>query len=102
MLGTVPLTLTVNNYSCNQKVYDVRSLRNILLGLPALKLLQMLPQLNNVQKYIPDEFPDLFTGLGTMKEMYTIKLKPNAKPHALFTPRNVPLPFRTKVQAELM
>ena len=37
-----------------------------------------------------------------MKEMYTIKSKPNAKPHALFTPRNVPLPLRTKVQAELM
>ena len=62
----------------------------------------MSPQLNTVQKYIPDEFPDLFTGLGKMKEMYTIKLKPNAKPHALFTPRNVPLPLRTKVQAELM
>ena len=37
-----------------------------------------------------------------MKDIYTIKLKPNAKPHALLTPRNVPLPLRTKVQAELM
>ena len=77
VLGTVLLTLTVNNHSCSQKVYVVCSLQNNLLGLPALKLLQMLPQLNTVQKYIPDELPDLFTGLGTMKDMYTIKLKPN-------------------------
>ena len=62
----------------------------------------MLPQLDTVQTSIPDEFPDLFTGLGTIKQMYTIKMKPNAKPHALYTPRNVPLPLRGKVQAELM
>ena len=27
-------------------------------------------------------------------------MKPDAKPHALFTPRHVPLPLRAKVQAE--
>jgi len=102
VLGTVPLTLTVKNHSCNQKVYVVCNLRNNLLSLPALKLLQMVPQLDTIQTSIPDEFPNLFTGLGTMKEMYTIKMKPNAKPHALYTPRNVPLPLRAKVQAELM
>ena len=53
----------------------------------------MLPQLDIVQTSIPDEFPDLFTGLGTMKEMYIIKIKLNAKPHALYIPRNVPLPL---------
>ena len=62
----------------------------------------MLPQLDTVQTSIPDKFPDLFTGIGTMKEMYTIKMEPNAKPHALYTPKNVPLPLRAKVQAELM
>ena len=36
-----------------------------------------------------------------MKEMYTIKMKPNATPYALYTPRNVPLPLRAKVQTEL-
>ena len=42
VLGTVPLTLTVNNHSCSQTVYVVRYLQNNLLGLPALKHLQML------------------------------------------------------------
>ena len=56
----------------------------------------MLPQLDTIQKVIPDQFPDLFTGLGTVKEMYTIKMKANAKPYVLYTPRNV-----AKVQTEL-
>ena len=61
----------------------------------------MLPQLDTIQKLIPDQFPDLFTGLGTMKEMYTIKMKPNAKPYALYTHRNVPLPLRAKVMENM-
>ena len=101
VLGTVTLTLMVNGKSCTQRVFVVRNLQNNLLGLPAIKLLQMLPQIDTIQKGIPDQFPDLFTGLGTMKEMYTIKMKSNAKPYALYTPRNVPLPLRAKVQTEL-
>jgi len=100
LLGTVTLTHTVKSKSCTQKVFVVRSLRNNLLDLPAIKLLQMLSQLDNIQTFIPDQFPDLFTGLGTMKEMYTIKMKPNAKPYAFYTPRNVPIPLRAKVQTE--
>jgi len=45
----------------------------------------MTPQIDLVEKSIPDQFSDLFTGLGNMKEHYTIKLKPDAKPYALDT-----------------
>ena len=34
-------------------------------------------------------------------EEHDIRLKPGATPHALFTPRHVPLPLRSKVQEEL-
>ena len=47
------------------------------------------------------KFPSLFNGLGLMLQEYEIHLKPNAKPHALFTARHVPIPLREKVQAEL-
>ena len=51
---------------------------------------------------ILEQYPALFTGLGTFKgSSYKIKLKPNAKPCALLTPQNVPLPLRKKVQREL-
>ena len=32
---------------------------------------------------------------------YTIKLKDGAKPFAIFTPRHVPMPLRTRVKQEL-
>ena len=47
------------------------------------------------------QFPKVFIGLGTFGEEYTIKLEEGASPHALYTPRNVPLPLREKVKAEL-
>ena len=43
----------------------------------------------------------MFTGLGTLGNEYQIKLQEGAKPYALFTPRNVPIPLRKKVKEEL-
>ena len=40
-------------------------------------------------------------GLGNFGELYTIKSKEDAKPHALYTPRNVPIPLQSKVLDEL-
>ena len=44
------------------------------------------------------QYGDLFKGLGTLGPEYTIQLKHNAKPYALNTPRNVPLPLRDKAK----
>ena len=43
----------------------------------------------------------MFTGLASYREEYSIKLKDDAKPHALFTPRQVLLQYRSKIQKEL-
>ena len=51
---------------------------------------------------ITDQYPALFTGLGTFKVSYPIKMKADAQPYSLFTPRNVPLPLRKKVEDELI
>ena len=40
-------------------------------------------------------------GHWAFPETYQVKLKPDAEPFALFTPRNVPIPLRPKVQEEL-
>jgi len=50
---------------------------------------------------IRQRFPKVFEGLGNLGEEFEIKLKPNATPYALFTPRHVPLPLRPKVEEEL-
>jgi len=50
---------------------------------------------------LQQNFPSLFTGLGTRQNKYDIRLKPDAKPFALYTARHVPIPLRDKVKAEL-
>ncbi len=50
---------------------------------------------------IPEKFSSLFHGLGNLGELYNIQLKPDARPYALFSPRNIPLPVRPKVWQEL-
>ena len=46
-------------------------------------------------------FPILFKGLGNLGKPYKIRLRPDAKPFALYTPRCVPLPLWTKVKTEV-
>ena len=80
----------------------MKHLKHSLLDLPAIQALNILAQVQAVSTPIPEQYPALFTGLGTFKgSSHEIKLKPNAKPCALFTPQNVPLPLRKKVQEEL-
>ena len=80
----------------------MKHLQHSLLGLPAIQALNKLAQVQAVSTPIPNQYPALFTELGTFKgSSYEIKLKPDAKPCALFTPWNVPLPLMKKVQEEL-
>ena len=46
-------------------------------------------------------FPKTFSGLGMLGEPYQIKLKEEAVPHSIYTPRSVAIPLRSKVKEEL-
>jgi len=75
-----------------------------LLGLPAIIALNLAARVDTTTDdalLIYDRFPSVFEGLGNLGEPYSIKLKPEAKPFALYTARNVPLPLQTKVQSQL-
>ena len=81
----------------------MRGLKNNLLGLPALTALKLVQRVESTYSSLADvkkEFPKVFTGLGDFGEPYSITLK-DAKPHALHTPRNVPIPLQGKVLDEL-
>ena len=44
-------------------------------------------------------FQDFFTGLGKLRGPdYVIKVKPEAKPYALSTPRRVPVPLLSRME----
>ena len=99
--GETTLKLTYRGKSCAQRVFVINNLQHNLLGLPAIKAPEVITGIDAVTQTIPDQYPALFSGLGTFKGDCTIKLQPDVKPYCLFTPRNIPLPLREKVQKEI-
>ena len=103
-LGMTEVTLTHQDKSSRQTVYVMPDLERNLLGLPAIQALNILKFIQEVtpsQEDITSAYPKVFNGLGILQGDFHIHLKPDATPFALHTPRNVPLPMRPKVKAEL-
>ena len=104
VLGQFHCDLSHKRKSTTQPVFVVEGLKSNLLGLPAIVALSLAARLDTVADLTTDfqaKFPKVFKGLGSFKEEYEIKLKPNAELSALYTPRHVPLPLRPKVTEEL-
>lgn len=101
VIGELSATLTYRDRQCTHPVYVVRKLQQNLLGLPAIQSLSLLAHVDTMKRDIADEFPSIFTGLGTFLQSYTIQLKPDAKLFALYIPRSVPIPLKKQVQEEL-
>ena len=104
VLGKFKATLTHGRDFVEQDIYVVKGLRKPLIGRPAIIALQLVNRvntINSVKQQIVDQNPDLFQGLGTIEEEYTIVLKADAKPYALATPRRIPIPLKSSVEQEL-
>ena len=87
----------------------VKGLRSNLLGLPAIRTLNLATRLDETTaeptplspSHIKEHFKKAFQGLGNLGEAYEIRLRPGATPFTLYTPRRVPLTLREKVSLEL-
>ena len=87
-------------------IYVVKDLERPLLGREAAEKLKLVNRVDTVSSddyktKIASKHPQLFTGLGQMRETYTITLKEDAKPFAISVPRKVPLPLYQKAKHEL-
>ena len=89
--------------SSSQEIFAVNGARLALLGRPAIETLKIVQTVNAVKaEEVKEKFPNLFKGLGKLDGPdYVIKLKLDAKPHAISTPRRVPVPLLSKVKEEL-
>ena len=105
MLGQTSATLSHCGKTCIHDIYVVEKLKHNLLGLPAIKDLNLLVMVNHMNSNCTDviinQFPSVFTGLGSLSGEFEIQLKPDAQPFALYTPRKVPYPLRSIVKDEL-
>jgi len=83
-------TLTHSDNSAEQEIYAVKGLCKPLIGPPAIMALSKVNLIDSVKQQVVDQHPELFQGLGTIEGEYSIKLKSDAKPYALATPRRIP------------
>ena len=102
MQGQFLATLQRGDNTTKQNVYVVQELNRALLGLPAIEALQVVSFVEPIQaNEVFTLFPNLFTGLGKLKDNYQIKLRSDAKLYTMQVPRRVALPLLPKVEAEL-
>ena len=103
VLGQFEAQLCHQKASVRQQVFVVQGLKSDLLGLPAITALNLAVQVDATTRdtELKEKFPAVFHVLGNLGEAYEIKLKPDAKPRALFAPRRVPLSLHNKVLEEL-
>ncbi|GBN21214.1 hypothetical protein AVEN_3861-1 [Araneus ventricosus] len=104
-LGEFKTNIEYKGKSCTEEIYVISNLQTCLLGKPALFSLGLGTDLNSIcQISVVDpkaKFPELFKGLGVMKECYSIKLKPGSIPFAITSPRRVPIPLLKQTKSEL-
>ena len=105
VLGQFQCHLAHQGREVQHQVFVVNLLQKNLLGLSAITALHLAARMDSFEastmKNWQGMFPKLFKGLGTLAGDYHIQLRPDAKPHALFTPRHVPFPLRPQVAEEL-
>lgn len=101
-LGVVEADLTVKNVAIREEIFIVENQQTPLLSRQAcesLNLVSVNTTLCDVGSVDIDE--KLFDGLGKADKEYGITITPDAKPFALFVPRPIPFPLRSRTEAAL-
>lgn len=102
VLGMCRETLCKGEEEIEENVYVIEDLHIALLSRPASVKLNLVSRADSIDmKELNEKYPKLCQGLGLMQQPYTIKLKPDAVPFSLATPRRVPIPLLGKVKQEL-
>ena len=87
------------------EIYVVDNLGQMLLDGGTCEKLGILKRIESIEKKISfdpkKKFSKLFEGLGKVKIPYRIKLKEDAKPRPLTTPRRVPIPMLKEIKENL-
>lgn len=106
--GTAEITLEYNDRQLKQTVYFIDNLTTPVLSKSDSVKLGLIKRIFSVnsgtvvnKNYAVTNFPKLFEGLGKMAGEYEIKLKPDAKPFAVSSPRRVPIPLIDKLKIKL-
>ena len=98
--GCFEATLEKGKDEVKETVYVVEGLQTPLAGIPTIRKLSLISEVNSVNKSKEDimaQFPEL----ELIKGSYRIELEEEAKPYSIMAPRRVPIPLLPKVKCEL-
>ncbi|XP_061920402.1 uncharacterized protein K02A2.6-like [Entelurus aequoreus] len=102
VVGVASLLLRRGEKTEREDVYIARHVHTALLGRSVSCRLGLVARLDSVtMETLKEYYPKLCTGLGEVRQPYSIKLSPGAEPFSLKTPRRIPLPLMDKVKQEL-
>jgi hypothetical protein len=96
VVGKISTQMAISNQVKAQDLYVVRNLKCPLLGRPTLMQFDLVRRVDAVEDY-----PELFAGLGELKEPYHITLGNDAKPYAIHTPRKIPVCYEKAAKQQL-
>ena len=88
VIGQFRGTLSHKEKATQETIFVIRGLKTNLLGLPAIKSLQLVQRIDVMEESTRDierRLPQVFSGLGNLGDPYEIKLKEGARPYILCT-----------------
>ena len=103
--GFVTAKISGEGLRTNETVYILAGLQKSLVGRPAIQALELVFQIRTAgttshNQSVIEKFPELFSGLGAIDSGYLIKLKSDANPFVLSTPRRIAIPLQRKVKTD--
>ena len=106
VIGESEVELSNKNKSVDCLASIMRGSRRNLLGIVEIHGLHLLHVVNSLACcfFVFDpftEFAELFQGLGTMPDIFSIALKPDTKPYKIFSPRPIPIGLRDQAKQEI-
>ena len=103
-IGEVPVRIASRRKSIDCTVSVVDGVVRNLLGIEEIERLGLVSVVASVRSQLVDPFTkyrDLFEGLGTMPDTFSISLKEGVQPYQLFSPRPIAAGLKEKAKKEL-
>ncbi|UYV66978.1 K02A2.6-like, partial [Cordylochernes scorpioides] len=105
IIGKFTALIEKDGRSIPGEIFVVPQLMQPLLSGKASESLNLIKRLQSIEKRNSlnpfEEYSKPFTGLGTLQGSYTIKLKDESQPRAIYTPRRIPIPLLNKTKEQL-
>lgn len=100
VLGIYSESLCRGEHVMQEDVYVVNDLKLALLSRPAIVKLKLVYRADSTDKSeMVESYPKLCQGSGRIQQPYSIKLRPDASPYSLATPRRFPIPLLGKSES---